>query len=134
VPIKQGIAVTGSVNQNGEVQAIGGVNHKIEGFFACCKAKGLTGSQGVIIPRANVLDLMLKTEVVEAVREERFNIWPVSNIEEGIELLTGKKAGARRKDGTYPKGSIYALADQRLKDLAEGMVKFGKEDEKQEKA
>ena len=134
MPIKQGIAVTGSVNQNGEVQAIGGVNHKIEGFFACCKAKGLTGSQGVIIPRANVLDLMLKTEVVEAVREERFNIWPVSNIEEGIELLTGKKAGARRKDGTYPKGSIYALADQRLKDLAEGMVKFGKEDEKQEKA
>jgi lon-related putative ATP-dependent protease len=134
VPIKQGIAVTGSVNQNGEVQAIGGVNHKIEGFFACCKAKGLTGTQGVIIPRANVLDLMLKAEVVEAVREGRFNIWPVSSIEEGIELLTGKKAGTRRKDGTYPKGSIYALADQRLKDLAEGMVKFGKEDGKQEKA
>lgn len=134
VPIRQGIAVTGSVNQNGEVQAIGGVNHKIEGFFACCKAKGLTGTQGVVIPRANASDLMLKAEVVEAVREGRFNIWPVSSIEEGIELLTGKKAGARRKDGTYPKGSIYALVDQRLKGLAEGMVKFGKEDGKQEKA
>lgn len=134
VPIKQGIAVTGSVNQNGEVQAIGGVNHKIEGFFACCKAKGLTGEQGVIIPRANVADLMLRAEVVEAVRQERFHVWAVTRIEEGIELLTGKKAGTRRKDGTYPKGSIYALADQRLKELAQGMVNFGKDDDKQEKA
>lgn len=134
VPIKQGIAVTGSVNQNGEVQAIGGVNHKIEGFFACCKAKGLTGAQGVIIPKANVPDLMLKAEVVEAVRQDRFNIWSVTNIEEGIGLLTGKKAGTRRKDGSYPKGSIYALADQRLKELAEGMVKFGKQEDKQEQA
>ncbi|MBP9943309.1 MAG: AAA family ATPase [Desulfomicrobium sp.] len=134
VPIKQGIAVTGSVNQNGEVQAIGGVNHKIEGFFACCKAKGLTGEQGVIIPRANVSDLMLKTEVVEAVREGRFHVWSVTSIEEGIELLTGKKAGVRRKDGSYPKGGIFALVDQRLKELAQGMVNFGKDDEKQEKA
>jgi Predicted ATP-dependent protease len=134
VPIKQGIAVTGSVNQNGEVQAIGGVNHKIEGFFACCKAKGLTGEQGVVIPRANVPDLMLKTEVVEAVREGRFHVWSVTSIEEGIELLTGKKAGVRRKDGSYPKGGIFALVDQRLKELAQGMVNFGKDDEKQEKA
>jgi predicted ATP-dependent protease len=135
VPIKQGIAVTGSVNQNGEVQAIGGVNHKIEGFFACCKAKGLTGKQGVVIPVANVPDLMLKREVVEAVRERQFHVWSVASIEEGIELLTGKKAGTRRGDGTYPKGSIYALADQRLKDLARGLADFGKDDDKkQEKA
>jgi lon-related putative ATP-dependent protease len=134
VPIKQGIAVTGSVNQNGEVQAIGGVNHKIEGFFDCCKAKGLTGKQGVIIPRANVADLMLRTEVVEAVRQRQFHVWSVANVQEGIELLTGKKAGARRKDGTYPKGSIYALADQRLAQLAQGMVNFGKDEDKQEKA
>ncbi|PKN36321.1 MAG: ATP-dependent protease, partial [Deltaproteobacteria bacterium HGW-Deltaproteobacteria-20] len=134
VPIKQGIAVTGSVNQNGEVQAIGGVNHKIEGFFACCKAKGLTGTQGVIIPKANVPDLMLKAEVVEAVREGRFNIWSVASIEEGIGLLTGKKAGTRKKDGSYPNGSIYALADKRLKELAEGLAKFGKQEDKQEKA
>jgi predicted ATP-dependent protease len=133
VPIKQGIAVTGSVNQNGEVQAIGGVNYKIEGFYACCKAKGLSGEQGVLIPEANVKDLMLKSEVVDAVREGRFHIWSVASIEQGIELLTGKKAGARRKDGTYPKGSIYALVDQRLKDLAEGMVNFGKDEDKQGK-
>jgi predicted ATP-dependent protease len=133
VPIKQGIAVTGSVNQNGEVQAIGGVNHKIEGFFACCKAKGLTGDQGVIIPRANAGDLMLRTEVVDAVREGRFHIWAVSTIEEGIAILTGKKAGARRKDGSYPRGSIYARVDERLKSLAEGMIRFGKDDDKKEK-
>ena len=130
VPIRQGVAVTGSMNQNGEVQAIGGVNHKIEGFFACCKAKGLTGDQGVIIPRANVGDLMLKTEVVDAVREDRFRIWAVSTIEEGIEILTGKKAGVRKKDGSYPKGSIYARVDERLKSLAEGMIRFGKDDTK----
>lgn len=134
VPIKQGIAVTGSVNQNGEVQAIGGVNYKIEGFYACCKAKGLSGEQGVLIPEANVKDLMLKSEVVDAVREGRFHIWSVASIEQGIELLTGKKAGSRRKDGTYPKGSIYALVDQRLKDLAQGMANFGKDEDKQEKA
>jgi lon-related putative ATP-dependent protease len=128
LPIRQGVAVTGSVNQNGEVQAIGGVNHKIEGFFACCKAKGLTGDQGVIIPKANVKDLMLKPEVVDAVREGAFHIWSVGSIEQGIEILTGKKAGKRKKDGTYPKGSVYALVDERLKNLAESMIRFGKDD------
>ncbi len=128
LPIRQGVAVTGSVNQNGEVQAIGGVNHKIEGFFACCKAKGLTGDQGVIIPKANVKDLMLKPEVVAAVREGAFHIWSVESIEQGIEILTGKKAGKRKKDGTYPKGSVYALVDERLKNLAESMIRFGKDD------
>ncbi len=130
VPIKQGIAVTGSVNQNGEVQAIGGVNHKIEGFFTCCKARGLTGEQGVIIPAANVSDLMLKPEVVEAVRAGIFHIWSVTTISEGIEILTGKKAGLRKKDGSYPKGSIFALVDERLKTLAHGLANFGKDDSK----
>ncbi len=133
VPIKQGIAVTGSVNQNGEVQAIGGVNHKIEGFFTCCKAKGLTGDQGVIIPASNVKDLMLKPEVVDAVRQGTFHIWSVANVEQGIELLTGKKAGVRKKDGSYPKGSVYALVDERLKNLAEGMARFGKDENKKDK-
>ena len=128
VPIKQGVAVTGSVNQNGEVQAIGGVNHKIEGFFACCKARGLNGEQGVIIPKANVKDLMLKPEVVDAVREGTFHIWSVDTIEQGIEILTGKKAGIRKKDGSYPKGTIYALVDERLKNLAQAMAQFGKDD------
>jgi lon-related putative ATP-dependent protease len=131
VPIRQGIAVTGSVNQNGEVQAIGGVNHKIEGFFACCKAKGLTGQQGVIIPRANVGDLMLKREVVEAVRQGRFHIWAVATIEEGIAILTGKKAGTRKKDGSYPKGSVFALANERLAALARGLADFGTKDTKE---
>ncbi len=134
VPIRQNVAVTGSVNQNGEVQAIGGVNHKIEGFFACCKARGLTGDQGVLIPQANVPDLMLKPEVVEAVEQGRFHVWSVATIEQGIEVLTGKKAGKRRKDGTYPKGSIYALVDERLTALAKGMANFGKDDNKQEQA
>lgn len=128
VPIKQGVAVTGSVNQNGEVQAIGGVNHKIEGFFACCKARGLNGEQGVIIPKANVKDLMLKPEVVDAVRGGTFHIWSVGTIEQGIEILTGKKAGIRKKDGSYPKGTIYALVDERLKNLAQAMAQFGKDD------
>ncbi len=134
VPIKQGIAVTGSVNQNGEIQAIGGVNHKIEGFFTCCKARGLTGEQGVLIPEANVPDLMLKSEVVEAVRAGTFHIWSVSTIEQGIEILTGKQAGPPEKDGGYPEGSIYALADARLKDLAQGMVNFGKDENTQQQA
>ena len=133
VPIKQGVAVTGSVNQNGEVQAIGGVNHKIEGFFTCCKAKGLTGDQGVIIPASNVKDLMLRPEVVDAVRQGTFHIWSVANVEQGIELLTGKKAGVRKKDGSYPKGSVYALVDERLKNLAEGMARFGKDENKKDK-
>ena len=132
VPIKQGIAVTGSVNQNGEIQAIGGVNHKIEGFYACCRAKGLTGEQGVLIPKANVADLMLKPEVVEAVAHGRFHVWAVSTIEEGIEILTGKKAGARKKDGTYPKGSLYALVDARLDTLAKALAAFGKDENSKE--
>ena len=96
LPIKQNLAVTGSVNQKGEVQAIGGVNEKIEGFFEVCKAKGLTGQQGVMIPDSNVQNLMLKEEVVDAVKEGKFNVYSVKTIDEGIEVLTGTKAGERQ--------------------------------------
>ena len=124
-PIKQGIAVTGSVNQKGEVQAIGGVNEKIEGFFAVCEAKGLTGEQGVMIPASNVSNLMLKQEIVDAVQAGKFHIWPVRTIDEGIEVLTGIPAGEKRKDGSYLNGTINALADRRLLELAETLVEFG---------
>jgi lon-related putative ATP-dependent protease len=124
LPIKQGIAVTGSVNQKGEVQAIGGVNEKIEGFFEVCKAGGLTGKQGVMIPSSNVPNLMLKEEVVEAVRQGKFHVWPVRTIDEGIEILTGVPAGKRQADGTFETGTVHYLADRRLEELAETMCKF----------
>jgi lon-related putative ATP-dependent protease len=133
VPIKQGIAVTGSVNQLGKVQPIGGVNYKIEGFFAVCKAKGLTGEQGVMIPETNLKHLMLKDEVVEAVKDGRFHIWSVSTIEEGIEILTGVPAGEMREDGTYPEGTINYLVNKRLHEFGESMKKFGASHEKEEK-
>ncbi|MBI5289814.1 MAG: AAA family ATPase, partial [Chloroflexi bacterium] len=117
VPLKQGIAITGSVNQLGDVQAIGGVNEKIEGFYAVCKVKGLTGDQGVMIPKDNVHNLMLKPEVVNAVQEGRFNIWAVSSIEEGIELLTGMPAGKLRKDGSYPEGTLFRRVTDMLEEL-----------------
>jgi lon-related putative ATP-dependent protease len=133
VPIKQGIAVTGSVNQLGKVQPIGGVNYKIEGFFAVCKAKGLTGEQGVLIPETNVKHLMLKDEVVEAVKAGKFHIWSVSTIEEGIEILTGLPAGEMQEDGTYPEGTINYLVNKRLHEFGESMKKFGTSHEKEEK-
>ncbi|WP_290922537.1 ATP-binding protein [Halodesulfovibrio sp.] len=126
VPIKQSVAVTGSVNQNGEVQPIGGANEKIEGFFTVCKAKGLTGDQGVMIPEANVKDLMLKQEVVDAVKEGKFFIWSVKTVHEGIEILTGVPAGERDANGKYPEDSIYGLVDARLVTLAEGLRDFAK--------
>ncbi|NJB68026.1 lon-related putative ATP-dependent protease [Desulfobaculum xiamenense] len=129
-PLRQDIAVTGSVNQMGEVQPIGGVNEKIEGFFLCCKHAGLTGRQGVMIPHANEKDLMLRPEVVEAVADGNFHVWSVRTIDEGIELLTGTRAGKRGKGGHYPKGSINALVDERLHNLAEEIQKFGKDDGK----
>jgi lon-related putative ATP-dependent protease len=119
VPIKQGIAVTGSVNQKGQVQAIGGVNEKIEGFFAVCQVKGLTGQQGVLIPESNVNNLMLKEEVVEAVQAGQFHIWPVETVDEGIEILTGVKAGQRREDGTFEAGTVSSSVDKRLRELAQ---------------
>jgi lon-related putative ATP-dependent protease len=124
VPISQSLAVTGSVNQKGEVQAIGGVNEKLEGYFEVCKAKGFTGKQGAMIPASNVQNLMLKEELVQAAREGKFTIYPVSTIDEGIEVLTGKKAGARKEDGTFEEGTINFLVDQRLRQMAMTMKEF----------
>ena len=125
IPIRQDIAVTGSVNQKGEIQPIGGVNHKIEGFFAVCKARGLTGTQGVIIPHQNVGDLMLRKEVVKAVREKKFYIYPVKTVDQGIEILTGVKAGKKKADGAYENGTVNELVDKRLRTLAEDLERFG---------
>jgi lon-related putative ATP-dependent protease len=118
LPIKQTFAVTGSVNQKGEVQAIGGVNEKIEGFFEVCKLRGLTGEQGVMIPESNVQNLMLKEEVLDAVKAGYFSIYSVKTIDEGIEVLTGVKAGQRRADGTYEEGTVNYLVDKQLSKMA----------------
>ena len=125
LPIRQGIAVTGSVNQRGQVQAIGGVNQKVEGYYHVCKSLGLTGEQGVIIPESNVKNLMLKDEVIDAVKEGRFRVWSARTIDAGIELLTGTPAGERQADGKYPEGTVNFLVDQRLSKLAKGMKEFG---------
>ena len=124
LPLKQYLAVTGSVNQKGEVQAIGGVNEKLEGFYEVCKAKGLNGNQGVLIPASNVQNLMLKEEVVEAAKAGKFRIYPVRTIDEGIEILTGVPAGTRREDGTYEEGTVNYLVDRRLGEMAETMRGF----------
>jgi len=116
LPIKQGIAVTGSLNQKGDVQPIGGVNEKIEGFFQVCKDDKLTGKQGVIIPALNVKELMLSEEVIEAVKNKEFHIYPISRIEEGIEILTGVKAGKKIAKG-YEKNSVFDLVEQKLKEM-----------------
>ena len=129
VPLKQYIAVTGSVNQKGEVQPIGGVNEKIEGFYDCCIKAGITGRQGVMIPHSNVKDLMLRKDVVEAVKKGKFHIYSVKTIDEGIEVLTDKKAGVKKKDGTYIKGTINYLVDMKLHELAEGLKNFGENEE-----
>ncbi|MEX1346524.1 MAG: AAA family ATPase [Desulfobacterales bacterium] len=127
VPIYQGIAVTGSVNQKGQVQAIGGVNHKIEGFFDVCKAKGLTGSQGVMIPKANVKNLMLKREVIDAVKKGKFHIYRVATIPEGIEILTGAKAGAPDHKGNFPPISVYGKVQAKLKEYVKRTFELKKE-------
>jgi predicted ATP-dependent protease len=118
LPIRQDLAVTGSVNQRGEVQAIGGVNEKIEGFFEVCKVKELTGTQGVIIPASNVKHLMLRDEVVEAVRQGKFHIYAVTTIDQGIALLTGKDAGVKQEDGLYPEGTVNWAVQQKIWELA----------------
>jgi lon-related putative ATP-dependent protease len=124
VPLRQGIAVTGSVNQRGEVQPIGGVNRKIEGFFDTCRMTGLTGAQGVMIPRRNLRQLMLRKDVVEHVRQGQFHVWAVSSIDEGLTVLAGADPGTRGKDGRYAKDSIYGRADARLLALAENVRRF----------
>lgn len=124
VPIKQGIAVTGSVNQNGEIQAIGGINRKIEGFFDVCRAKGLTGEQGVLMPRSNLRNLMLRRDVVEAVEEGKFHIYAVSTIDEGIEVLTGLAAGQRDGQGHYPVSSLNGMVEKTLEEYSESFKRF----------
>ncbi len=129
LPIQQGIAVTGSVNQRGELQPIGGAQYKIEGFFQVCQARGLTGEQGVIIPHQNIKNLMLRPAVVQACAEGRFHVWAIRTIDEGIELLAGVPAGQRDESGQFPLGTVHARVEARLRELAEGIEKFGKEDE-----
>lgn len=124
LPIRQSIAITGSVNQKGEIQPIGGVNEKIEGFFDVCNVKELTGEQGVMIPRQNIRNLMLREDVVKAVQEGQFHIYAVKTIDERIEILTGVRAGKKQADGTYPEGTINYLVDRRLKELAKGTKEY----------
>ncbi len=133
IPLKQNIAVTGSMDQNGDVQPVGGINEKIEGFFDLCKFRGLDGSHGVIIPRRNVKNLMLKSELIDAVREGKFNIYPIERVEEGLEILTDLPAGVLREDGTYPENTINQLVVKRLTEITEA-VKEKKEEEKEKKA
>ncbi len=133
-PIRQCFAVTGSVNQLGEVQAIGGVNEKIEGFFDICSTRGLSGEQGVLIPASNVRHLMLRADVVDACRAGQFQVIPVATVDEGIEILTGKPAGARDGEGLFPAGSINQLVEQRLSDMAEDLRKFGQSPDKDKAA
>jgi len=132
VPIYQGIAVTGSVSQKGEIQPIGGVTRKIEGFFDICRHKGLSGTQGVMIPDKNVKNLMLRRDVVEAVEQGKFHVYPVSTIEEGIEILTGMKAGEIQEDGTYPEGTLFRKVDDKLKEMADLEKEFGKGKDEEE--
>ena len=124
IPLRQGIAVTGSVNQKGEIQPIGGVNEKVEGFFATCKVLGLDGKQGVLLPRRNVPNLMLDAEVVEAVRGGRFRIWAVETVNDGIEVLTGVQAGARDAEGRFPTESVNARVEKALAEFAETLKRF----------
>jgi len=133
LPVRQNIAVTGSVNQKGEIQPIGGVNQKIEGFFKICQAKGLSGDQGVLIPHQNLRNLMLREEVVDAVRHGQFHIYSAKTVDEGIEILTGTSAGERQKDGTYPKSTVSYFIDKRLKEMAEHLKNFYAKEKKEAK-
>jgi lon-related putative ATP-dependent protease len=126
VPVRQGRAVTGSVNQHGQVQPIGGVNEKIEGFFDVCRTSGLSGEQGVLIPASNVKHLMLRADVVEAAEKGLFHVWPVETVDEAVELLTGVPAGERDASGRYPKGSVNRRVDDRLSAFAEKARNFGR--------
>jgi predicted ATP-dependent protease len=118
IPIRQGVAVTGSVNQAGEIQAIGGVTQKVEGWFNVCREYGLTGDQGVMIPAANVQDLMLRVAVVKAVEEEQFHIWAVENVDQGLEVLTGR-----------PAPEVHKAVHERLEELAEALEKYDNGDD-----
>jgi predicted ATP-dependent protease len=129
VPIKQSLAVTGSVNQLGQVQAIGGVNEKIEGFFDLCKSRGLTGEQGVLIPASNVKHLVLRHDVIQAVAEAKFHIYPIETVDQGIEVLTGIVAGERDEEGNYPPNTINRMVEDRLIEMAELSKQFATDED-----
>jgi predicted ATP-dependent protease len=123
--IRQDIAVTGSVSQHGDIQPIGGVNEKIEGFYDVCRVKsGLSGRQGVMIPAENVEDLMLRDDVIDAVSAGKFHILPISSVEEGIEVLTGVRAGCRDSNGLFEPDTVFALVDRRLHEMANTLKSF----------
>ncbi|UCG62195.1 MAG: AAA family ATPase [Candidatus Zixiibacteriota bacterium] len=126
IPIKQNIAVTGSVNQKGEIQPIGGVNEKIEGFFDVCKSRGLTGDQGVVIPQQNVSDLMLRRDVIEAVKTRKFHIYPVKTVEQGVEILTGIPAGRRMASGKFTASTVMGKVDAKLHQMALTLQNYGR--------
>lgn len=132
IPIRQNFAATGSINQQGEVQAIGGVNEKIEGFFDICKERGLTGTQGVLIPESNVKHLMLKNDVIEAIKQKKFFIYPIKNVDEAMEILTGLSAGERDESGNFAKGSINALVEETLVAYAQKSKEFSESSAKNE--
>jgi predicted ATP-dependent protease len=132
VPVRQSHAVTGSVNQHGQVQAIGGVNEKIEGFFDICKARGLTGDQGVLIPVSNVKNLVLRQDVIDAVKAGRFQIYPIENVDQGIEVLTGMPAGEPDEEGMYPADTINGRVQARLEELAKKREEYNKVSEEEE--
>ena len=118
VPLRKDRAITGAINQHGMMQPIGGVNEKIEGFYAVCKLKGLTGEQGVIIPTHNISDMMLNEEVVHAVEDGQFHIWAIDTVDEGIALMIGMEPGERQEDGSYPENTLYRLVQERLEEFA----------------
>ena len=126
VPLRQGLAMTGAINQHGQVQAIGGIDEKIEGFFDLCALRGLDGSHGVLMPKSNVRHLMLHRRVVEAVEAGLFRIWAIDHVDEALELFTGLPAGQRDEDGRFPPGSVNRLVEDRLRRLAERRRDFGK--------
>jgi len=127
IPLRQSLAVTGSVDQHGRIQPIGGVNEKIEGFFDTCSARGLTGDQGVLIPDANTPHLMLRRDVVEAVEKGRFQIYPVKTVDEGIELLTGKTAGTADENGVFAEDTVNGVVYRRLAEMARRRLEFVKQ-------
>jgi predicted ATP-dependent protease len=129
VPIHQGIAVTGSVSQKGEIQAVGGVTRKIEAFFDICKRKGMNGAQGVIIPKKNVRNLMLKQGAIDSVNEGAFHIWAIDRVEEGVEILTGMEAGEMQPDGQYAEGSFFRRVDDRFNEIDGIVRKYAKDEE-----
>jgi len=126
IALRQDIAVTGSINQHGMIQPIGGVTRKIEGFFYACKIKGLTGNQGVVIPASNVRHLVLREEVVAAVEQGKFHVWAVETVDEVLGILTGRPAGQADAQGNYPKGTVHQAVQDRLKELAEAFKEYGR--------